>query len=139
MNLDLLLPLLATAVVAIVGWFVAHRLSSNRNRDAKRREMRIEYLIGAWRRLENVANRTDNSRIDDLESAIADIQLFGSIRQIRLTHEFMENFAKNNNALLDELLDDLRSDLRNELQLEPSSKKIKHLRIISNPDTHTKK
>lgn len=132
MNSQLLLPLLTTAIVAVAGWFIAHRLSEDRDREAKRRELRFEYLIDVWRRLENLSSRTDDSRNMDLESAVADIQLFGTNRPIELAYQFMEDFVKKGHADLDDLLDDLRQDLRYELKLEHSlSTKTKHLRITS--------
>ena len=139
MNLELLWPLVITSIIAILGWFTAHLLSSNRERAAKRREMRVHYLLDAWRRLENASNRYKNSRSADLESAIADIQLLGSDRQISLAHKFVENFVENKHALLDELLNDLRFDLRKELRLPTASKKIKHLRIITDSENNPNK
>ena len=132
MNLNLLIPLLITSMVAIIGWFVVHRLSSNRDRANKRRELRVQYLIEAWRKLENASNRSDNSRSNDLETAIADIQLFGSSRQIELAQKFADDIAKTGIGNLDELLEDLRYDLREELQLETVPKNIKYLRFVSN-------
>jgi hypothetical protein len=61
MNLPLLLPLIVTAALAIGGWYVVHRLSVNRDQQNKRRDLRIQYLIEAYRRLENSANRQDLS------------------------------------------------------------------------------
>jgi len=139
MDINLLLPLLITAIFAIVGWFVAHYLSSNRERARKRHDLRVQYLIEAWRRLENASNRHDDSRYDDLERAIADIQLFGSREQIELAQRFAEDFVKNGSASLDELLEDLRQDLRKELRLESVPKNIKYLRIISSVEHSSKK
>ncbi len=139
MNMDLLIPLLITSAVAIIGWFIVHSLSSNRDRANKRRDLRVQYLIEAWRRLENASNRSDKLRSSDLEAAIADIQLFGSPRQIELAQKFTEDFANTRSAGLDELLEDLRQDLRKELRLETVPKSMKYLRIISNFDQNRKK
>jgi len=109
--MNLLVPLLITSVVAIAGWFVVHLLSSKKDRENKRHDLRIQYLIEAWRSLEKASNRDDLSPSkSDLERAIADIQLFGSRRQIELAQKFAEDFAKTGNATLDELLEDLRQD-----------------------------
>jgi hypothetical protein len=80
MNWQLLGPLLVTTAVAIGGWFVAHALTSRRDRSNKQREHRISYLIEAYRSLELCAHRIDNLDCVKLESAVADIQLFGSTR-----------------------------------------------------------
>jgi hypothetical protein len=85
MNWELLVPLLITTVVAVVGWFSGHSLSASRDRANKHRDIRLEYLIEAYRRLENAGGRdlpSSPEQSRDLESAIADIQLFGSLAQI---------------------------------------------------------
>jgi hypothetical protein len=119
-NLPLLLPLLVTAVLAIAGWYAVHRLSMNRDQENKRRDLRIQYLLEAYRRLEKASNRRDLAGYArELESALADIQLLGSVRQVTLAHEFAVSMAKNHTASLDPLIADIRSELRRELTLEP--------------------
>lgn len=80
MNFSLLLPLLVTTIVAVSSWVVAHRFAVNRDRAAKRRELRTSYLIEVYRRLERAVHRHEPlpTNEEDLESAIADIHLFGS-------------------------------------------------------------
>ena len=134
MNFELLVTLLITVVVAALGWFVVNHLSSKREREAKRREMIVQYLLEAWRRLENASNRNDNSYSKSLESVIADIQLLGTKKQVELAQHFAEEFAQHREAGLDSLLNDLRSDLRKELKLEIASIRTKHLRIINDSD-----
>jgi len=139
MNISLLIPLLITSIVVIIGWFTVNWLSSNRDRANKRRDLRVQYLIEAWRRLENATGRSDDSRSADLETAIADIQLFGSPRQIELAQKFANELASRRESNLDELLADLRQNLREELKLETASQNIKHLRITSNSEPKRKK
>lgn len=56
--------------------------------------------------------------IPNLEKAIADIQLFGTLEQIKLSREFALEFKTTKTAKCDVLLNELRNDLRNELKLE---------------------
>ena len=119
MNFPLLLSLLVTVVLAVGGWYAVHRLSMNRDQENKRRELRIQYLLEAYRRLENSSNRPDLSAYArDLESALTDIQLLGSKGQVQLAHEFAVSMAKDRTASLDPLVANLRSELRRELGLE---------------------
>ena len=113
--LNLLVPLLTAAVVAVLGFLFSLRIS----RLSKRRDLRVQYLIEAYRRLETVSNRHElgEQDVQALESAIADIQLFGSAAQVELAARFAKSFADSKTATLDELLSDLRSDLRQELAL----------------------
>lgn len=117
MNTTAIISLIITALVAVVGWFIVHQLSISRDIKNKRTELKIKYLIEAYRRLENVSHR-DNPNMQDFESAIADIQLFGSKQQVALAQEIATEFAKNKTVSLDPLLGDLREDLRKLLHLE---------------------
>ena len=117
MNWPLFLQLLATAIVAFIGAWLAHAFAASRDRKNKRRDQRITFLIEAYRRLEFLSNRplTDAKT---LESAIADIQLFGSTSQIDLVQKFVHEYAQTKSASLNPRLIALRKDLRAEFQLE---------------------
>ena len=121
MDLSLLsLIISAIAIVSTVcGWFVIHNMSRKRDLENQKKEMRISYLINAFRRIEDSVNRTDPDKLFLLESAIADIQLFGTKKQIELSIKSANDLAKNRQADNKPLLMDLRNDLRNELGLEP--------------------
>jgi hypothetical protein len=115
-----MLTLLIPTVVAIISWFVGSWLSESRDRANKRRDLRVSYLIEAYRRLATAANRkeTDASYITALDSAIVDVQLFGSADQISAAQQFARELAELKVAQLDKLLASLRNDLRKELKLE---------------------
>jgi len=125
--------MLVTTIVAIVGWLAVHRLSAARDRANKRRELRVQYLIDAYRKLENAGNRKTSTRdhVDVFESAVADIQLFGSPEQVKLARKFALDFAAQGAAALDPLLNSLRADLRQELQLPSLEETITYLRITN--------
>ena len=125
--------MLVTTVVAIVGWLAVHRLSAARDRANKRRDLRVQYLIDAYRKLESAGNRTASTvdYADLFESAVADIQLFGSPEQVKLARKFALDFASQGTAALDPLLNSLRMDLRQELQLPPLEDSITYLRITN--------
>jgi len=115
--MNAIVPIIITACIAVIGWFIVHQLSISRDIKNKRTELKIKYLIEAYRRLENVSHR-DNPNMQDFESAMADIQLFGSKRQVELAQKIATDFAKNQTVLLDPLLGNLREDLRKMLHLE---------------------
>lgn len=117
LNIAAIIPLIITALVAVVGWFIVHELSISRDIKNKRIELKIKYLIEAYRRLEHISHR-DNPDLKDFESAIADIQLFGTKGQAELAREVALEFAKNRTVSLDPLLGDLREDLRTLLHRE---------------------
>jgi hypothetical protein len=114
MKIDQLASMVIAAIALLLGplgWYIAYRTTVRRDQLAKKRDLRIQYLIDAYRRLESAANRT-NAQTQELESAVADIQLFGSAEQITLVRK------------------SLRADLRKELDLGISPAKIVHLRIL---------
>ena len=81
--------------------------------------MRIEYLLGAYRRLVRVSNRAMNSDDDrEVEAAVADVQLLGSPAQVQPACQFAVSLEAEGRADLDPLLADLRASLRRELLLE---------------------
>ncbi len=129
MNWQLLVPLLVTTAIAIAGWFAAHALTTRRDRANKRREQRIGYLIEAYRRLESCAHRGDHLEFSKMESAVADIQLFGTPHQVSLVQALVTEFAAGGGASMDALLRDLRRDLRAELRLETVPDKVLHIRM----------
>ncbi|WP_320970598.1 hypothetical protein [Bacteroides nordii] len=114
---SLIISLIAL-VLSFFSLFIAHSLNKKRDLINKKKEMRIKYLITAWQLLESASNRQDISLINNLEKAIADIQLFGTLEQIRLSKEFVSYFKTNRTADTSKLLNELRNDLRKELDLD---------------------
>jgi hypothetical protein len=122
--------------VAVVGWWVAHYFSSRRDLTNERRKLRVEYLLEAYRKLERASNRNDIKQYwSDFETAIADIQLLGSPRQVSLARRFAISMAKDSTAPLDDLIFDLRQSLRSELQLELVNENVVYLRITDNTNS----
>ena len=132
MNAHLLLTLLIPTVVAVVSWFVGNWLGTRRDRASKRRELRVQYLIEAYRRLAIGANRKAplSGHLDDIESAIEDVQLFGTAAQVEAAQELARAVAERGEALADNLLTLLRDDLRKELRLEAIKSRRIFLRFI---------
>ena len=113
MNWSLTPPLL----VVVLGWFIAHRLAAGRDRANKRREIQVSYQIDAFRRLGKGVHEKIYDFADDFESAVIDIQLFGSMKQIERVQKFVKEFAKKGEGSLDDLLSQLRNGLLQELCL----------------------
>jgi len=103
------LSLLGSSIIIIWGWSFVHRKSAERDLANKRRELRVEYLIGAYRRLENVSNREGTiESFAEVEKALADIQLFGTATQVELARSFILLFVEKRSASLDQLLEHFR-------------------------------
>lgn len=88
-------------LVAVAGWL----LNAFFARRAIRRNMRIEYLIAAYRQLEHASNRQMTEVHEaDLEAAISDIQLLGSAHQVEMATTFARRFAADQRADTEPLL-----------------------------------
>lgn len=105
---------------------------SSKRPSVERRDLRTQYLLDAFRRLEGAGNRSEPTREDEkaLESSVADIQLLGSPEQVQLARQFALDFARDGRASLDPLLESLRAELRKELGLGPLDHSITFLRIV---------
>lgn len=125
MNNDLIIQ----CIITVIGWIVVYIFAIRQNTQIKKKDVTIEYLIQAWGKLEKASNRKDNRYNTEIETAIADIQLFGTKRQIELAQQFAEEIARNKESSTLELLVLLREDLRKELKLERVPRKFKFLRF----------
>lgn len=130
MDWKLAISILVPATIAVVGWFVAHRFSSSKDLASRRRELIVGYLIDAYRKLERSAEAAEPADSwSELESAVADIQLLGSSKQVALAQKFASEMAQAQTAFATQLLIELRQSLREELELDPVSTPIIHLRF----------
>lgn len=122
---------LVTVGVALGGWFAVHRLTAWRDRINHKRKMQTDFLVKAFQGLSNAANRPPTpggQHFRDMESAVADIQLFGSKAQIELVEKFTREFEETKQASLDPLLNSLRKDLRKELGYEQINSNVRWFR-----------
>jgi len=86
------LKILVAVVSAAIGWIVAHLFTTKRDRQNKKREVTTTHLIEAYRVLTHEINhRTlDEPRKRKLENLLDDVQLFGSLEQIKLAQKLCE-------------------------------------------------
>jgi hypothetical protein len=133
MSFKLLGPLLITTVVAVLGWYVVNHLNARRELRNTIIELRIKYLLEVYRRLVRVLGAGLTREIlDDVETALDDLQLVGSERQVRLAREQVHKLGGKylHNLDINDLLFDLRSTLRQDLNLESVDHlDLRHLRL----------
>ena len=133
MNWTLLFPLLITTTFGILGWFAGHRLSITRDRANKKRDLRLSFLLEAYRRLEAGTSRGSLEGTEfavSFESAIADIQLLGTPEQVLLAKKLATSIAhRDPQASAGPLLLSLRDELREHLDLKPLGEVPLHFRL----------
>lgn len=115
-----ILKILVPVLVALVGWGVVHELNLKSDKKFRQREVRLEYLVTAYRNLEQGINRERKTEEQNFafESAIADIQLLGTPEQVKLIKEFSVAHAAGNKGNMEAVLESLRNDLRQEIGLQ---------------------
>lgn len=118
-----------TVFVAVIGWIVAHRLSSNRDRSNKRRDLRVQHLMSDYLKLENCIHRSPTDVGKDLEAVVASIQLLGTKEQVLAAKRIADDISNKGSADLEALLKMLRNDLRSELELDKNDQPIQFLRM----------
>jgi hypothetical protein len=94
-DFNLALSLTVPALVVVVGWYVVSVLATRRDRETKRREIRLQHLIEAYRLLASVSNRpfSEETR-KSLETVMSEIQLLGSRRVVELSDQWVSIVAK---------------------------------------------
>ena len=134
MDFDLL-KVIITIALAVLGWVTGHWLNLSRSRVLKRRELKTQYLIDVYRKLDNfisclVAGSSSKEAISDINSVITDIQLFGSQEQIDMAVKITKVLALDKQVPTEELsnlVQDLRNELRSELSLTKVNTKVAYL------------
>jgi hypothetical protein len=111
-------------VTVVLGWFASSWLSSKRERKRRQDEMRLSYLVDAYEKLALASSRALNDELArSIESAVAKIQLFGTLNDIKLVRQFLDEWRATEQqtgqgrASLDPLLFALRDSVRQELSL----------------------
>ncbi len=117
-------------LVALVGYAIVHMLSTWRDRENKKREIRVKFLINSYERLTRVVRETP-WKFDDFQQVLADIQLMGTPSQIVEAEKLslqvpkaMKSSGPEAELDLGPLLHEFRNDLRAELSMEPIDKEF---------------
>ena len=132
MNLQLTVPLLVTTLVAIAGWLAGHHFSALRDRRNRLLDLKTEFLLSVHRRLErSVGKVVTRASADDIESAIADLQLMGSPDQARMAREYVKAWGGRDlgGISVGPLLEELRNSLRRDFDLDLIADPIEHFRL----------
>ena len=124
------LQIFVSAFVALLVVGLGHAFTVRRDRQNRRPEQRIGYLISVYRAFCKANNHPRLYEVaDDVEQAIADVQLFGTPEQVSLVQRFADDLGKRQEASLNEILIELRDSLRAELRADPLEARQVWLRV----------
>lgn len=125
--------ILVPTAIALIVITLTHFFTSERDRENKRREQRISYLVGVFRALCKANNHPRLHEVAaEVEQAVADIQLFGTPEQIQLVQQFAIDLGTKQSAELNSLLGSLRDSLRQEIGAARTKGRVVWLRIGRN-------
>ena len=114
------LKIIVGIVVSLVGWVIAHRFTSRRDLENKKRETKIDLILKSYEGISLwVSEPKGGESLKDLVNALILIQCFGNAYQIKKAKESLLSISDNNKCVrgLGDLLTSLRDDFRNELAL----------------------
>jgi hypothetical protein len=138
--LKIVIPLVVTTVIALAGWIVVHRLNAERDLKNSRLQLRTQYLLEIYRKLERSCGKAvTRESADDIEVALADLQLLGSAEQVHMARQYIAAHGNRNLTGINVglLMEDIRNNLRIELGLEPIKEPVDHLRLhLASEDSH---
>jgi len=118
------------ALVAFAVVTLTHLFSIYRDRENKRREQRLGYLVSVFRALSKANHHPRLYEVaDEVEQAVVDLQLFGTPERVRLARKFATDLGTTQEADMDALLIELRNSLRKELGRKPVTQNVQWLRI----------
>lgn len=131
-------------VLALFGWWWVHKLNATRDRINAERSMRVTELAKVYAILLRVGiygtltKEGDSGKIiwvnEDLEDAIGKIYLYGTKRQVDLTQNYVQSWAKTNSSDGTELLNNIREHIRDSLGLPPVHGTPSYLRVAIKRD-----
>jgi hypothetical protein len=119
-----ILIILASSSITVIGWLIVSFLTSVRDNISRRKNIKTKYLVEAYRDISIFMTRENNKCItievhNNFERAIRDIQIYGSLEEIKLVNEYIMNINKKGYNV-DPLLNTLKNNLRKTLKLKRS-------------------
>jgi len=117
--LTLMASLGVAVLILAVRVLVLQRLFSKRQRENRQESERLKSLIAAYRALAGSFSPALDEHSPQIEATLADIVLFGSVRQVELAAGCAQALIHGEPVSYQALIEDLRADLRVQLGLEP--------------------
>ena len=125
LNIELPIPMIISAIWGLLGVIIGSVLTYRREEKNRRKNIRIEYLVNAYRDIGIFITRQNQECMTTeiyklFEIAVRNIQIYGSPAEITLLQDYIDYLENpsNNEYSMDPLLNKLRDNLRKELKLK---------------------
>lgn len=116
------LSIIASLVLAVmllgVRIFVMQRIQQRRQRENRQETERLKSLVAAYRSLAGSFSPATGQHKSQMEEALSDVVLFGSISQVEMAATCAMALTRGEAVDYQPLVESLRSNLRNQLGLE---------------------
>lgn len=116
--LTLIASLVLAVVLLLIRIFVMQRVQRERQRENRQETECLRHPVTAYRSLAGSFDAPGPADLAQIEEALSDIILFGSIRQVELAANCAAAIGNSDPIDYQPLIDDLRSDLRAQLGLD---------------------
>jgi uncharacterized membrane protein YgcG len=116
--LSIIASLVVAVVLLAVRIFVMQRIQQRRQRENRQETERLKSLVVAYRALAGSFSPATGEQRHQLEEALADVVLFGTIAQVELAARCATALVRGEDVVYQPLIEALRSDLRTQLGLE---------------------
>lgn len=115
----LIASLLIAVILLVLRVVVMQRVQSRRQRENRQETERLKSLAAAYRSMAGSFSPAQEGDRAQLEEALADIVLFGSLPQVELAARCAAALVRGEPVDTQPLIEALRADLRVQLGLEP--------------------
>lgn len=121
LGLTVVASLVVAVVLLVIRIAVMQRIQTRRQRENRQETERLKFLVAAYRALAGsfTAPAAGDGAVQQLEEALADVVLFGSLEQVELAARAAAELARGGTPDCQPLVEALRADLRTQLGLEP--------------------
>jgi len=117
--LAIIVPVTVAIVLLIVRLFILMRVRHRRQRENRQETERLRFLVMAYRSMAGSFTPATGEHRQQMEEALADVVLFGSLHQVELASACAQALTRGEPVDYQPLIEDLRADLRSQLGLEP--------------------
>ena len=117
--LSIIGSLLIAVLLLAMRVFVMQRIQSQRQRENRQETERLKSLVSAYRSLAGSFSPAREEHREQLEETLADIVLFGSIREVELAARCALALTRGEPVSYHPLIEALRADVRAQLGLQP--------------------